>query len=872
MKETIILAPGINSSELLRTLARHGRNTFGVRVMNPVNLARTALTRAGSSVTKQYVSTKECPAVIFSFLNTIPYFSSASYSDAESLALAIRQMRQLISGGDEDQQVKEALASGEFQEKNAAIYEVYSAYLQTLAERNCIDNEGIIRQALECAAPFPADFIVFSEYPLTPLADALIRHLSAGQVKTMSILDYIGDDCAPGSIDDYTEGYGAVNEIENILSRILESGEPLDQFLIASANTGKYAQIFYELASQHNIPMTYGTGVPITNAYPAQLLQSIHYWNTLGYLGTDALTAIFTSHAFNLKEFSKALGLDDTIPVGDVQKLAQTAGALHISFDARLNAERLDKYAAVLDEDLAAAEGLGNKRAVAGAEENIRVFRLVKAFAKELEAGLIGFLTKYAYIRDGVSSKLDTAALQLICEVLNSYTTYSGHSTVDDIVPELLKKSVCTEVSRGGAIHLTSIAGAIGAMRRNVFVCGLSADEYPGSPQENYLLLDKDILAFDDSETAPTSAWRIQNKIQQVNDLVRVATGLGSQLHFSYAGYSLAELKTQNPSSVLYGIYEQDHPDATTTDFTQSVKQALYFKGRLSANRLVGDAYAQGENLVINEPEPVVDEPREGLLDKAWSPSELEIFFSCPRRFYLTKILRIPEEQTDDPFNVIPANDFGTLVHSMMEELGKKNYTKGDFLQMAGEAFDRYLIGRVPLHVDEAARRKADFLRIIADAYDNDPRNTVVSAEERLAYTHPSGITLRGYPDRLEKDRAGKYLVVDYKTKYKIEHKMDDIDTCLQVVIYAWLCEQHGYEPSRCEYRYLRKSQTVSCRYDNEMKEQLNSKLEEFRSSLENYVFKRAEHKEACKYCTLHDICTVLNLQEGGAEDDNADE
>ena len=47
MKETILLAPGVNGTELLRTLAKNGKNALGMRVLNGVQLAQEGLIRPG---------------------------------------------------------------------------------------------------------------------------------------------------------------------------------------------------------------------------------------------------------------------------------------------------------------------------------------------------------------------------------------------------------------------------------------------------------------------------------------------------------------------------------------------------------------------------------------------------------------------------------------------------------------------------------------------------------------------------------------------------------------------------------------------------------------------------------------------------------
>ena len=92
----------------------------------------------------------------------------------------------------------------------------------------------------------------------------------------------------------------------------------------------------------------------------------------------------------------------------------------------------------------------------------------------------------------------------------------------------------------------------------------------------------------------------------------------------------------------------------------------------------------------------------------------------------------------------------------------------------------------------------------------------------------------------------------------------------MQVVVYAWLCEQAGIDISECEYRYLRKGKTVTCRYDDEMRDQLGVFLSALKDSIENNDFPRNENEISCKYCKLADICKWpedVSGKEGGSDE-----
>jgi RecB family exonuclease len=156
---------------------------------------------------------------------------------------------------------------------------------------------------------------------------------------------------------------------------------------------------------------------------------------------------------------------------------------------------------------------------------------------------------------------------------------------------------------------------------------------------------------------------------------------------------------------------------------------------------------------------------------------------------------------------------------------------------------------------------------MMANAYDQDPQNEVLASEEKQTFLHSSGVLLEGYPDRVEKTPEGEYIIADYKTGKRISHQANDIDTCLQVVIYAYIMEQKNIPISRCEYRYLRDGVTVPCRYDDSMKEKLNDKLLVFKNALTTGQFPVAENRSACTYCKLANICgRDLQPEEGEAE------
>lgn len=914
MKETIILAPGASGSELLRTLAKFGRNTMGYRVFSRVELAKYALMKSGISITEEFLTAKEEASVIYSFLNEIDYFKAASFTDAESLASAMTTMRLLIPE-DEASELDGRLVSGEFPEKNAAILEVYERYIAKCNEEGRIDSVGIVRRAIdEADAITEADFFTLSEYPLTPLDDTLIAAISGDTFREISLVELCGRgehdnekagladaSCtegsgkgkAPSADITFTNGYGRINEVKDIINGIYRDGIPLDKCVIAASNPSAYAQVLYDLACSYGIPVTYGSGVPILDSNPARLLKLIYEWKTRGYYGIDGLKRILSSDAFDRRKFAGTLGIDGKLKRRDMEELAIMAGSIRLSFDDMENRNRLRALKLTLDKEAAAARAdrspdtnatatqaadgtdspaagtAATDKAVKRTEYRLKVYSWTEKLADELASGFARFLSKYALIRAGAagrvagsSGRIDQSAIDVIIEMMDAYSRYAPDGDINEIIPQILGKTVCSENSREGCLHITSIAGAMACMRENLYVCGLSASEFPGSPSENYLLLDSDMMLLTDAEHAPTSENRIRRNVQALDDLLDLAAALGVKTHLSYAGYSLSELKEQNPSSVLYSIFERTGQRPDMNAFRAAVRQAAYFDSGIAADRLVGDAYSRGASIECKGwYEPMGDAG--SAFDRAWSPSALSNYLQCPRRFYLLNILGIPEEESDDPFQVLSPAMTGTLAHTMMESLAEENLSRTDFLKASARAFDEALSKRPPIHFSDAEALKRNFLKMMETSFDMEPGNQVVSAEEEYNFTHPSGIRIHGYPDRVERGADGSFLIADFKTKGKIEHVQDDFSTCMQVVVYAWLCEQAGIDISSCEYRYLRKGRTVTCRYDDGMKEQLDAFLTGLKEAIDTNSFPRIENVDNCKYCRMADICNWPEEQAG---------
>ena len=829
MTETILLLPGANGTELIRMMARFQKNSFGLRIMNATEFARFALMRSGIMLEESFLPRKQEAAVIDAFIREEPYFASAGYADSEKIADTLYSLRSLIAEQEWDT-IHNRLPEGEFPDKNHSLVTVYERYLDALKDANNTDTIGLLRKALAEAAPLTCPVYTLKEYPLSPLEEALLNALSTQRIDS-SLQNFLKVASVPLHNIDYTKSYGSSNEVAAIYDYILANKLPLDECIVAAANTAQYSQLFYDFSQSRDLPITLGCGIPILNANPARLLKLLYDWNNSGYHGIDALSAMLRSDALDHKKLLSAVGITEQPWLLD--EIIEVAGQLRLDFDRAANDKKL------LD--------LPRK------ENDEAVYNGVAALAAELALGESKLLERYTLIRRDAVGRVDRSALSVICEALDTYAKYAGGSSLNKIIPSILQRTVCSENSRGGALYVTGLSGAMASMRKHLFVVGLSASNFPGMPRENYLLLDSDYLLFASKDQAPTSVNQVIRKKVVLDDLLALASSLDVNIHLSYSGYNLADMKEENPSSVLFEIYKQQYgKDATLQKYESAFRSVGYFEQQVTGDYPVGLAYIAGKQINCDE---VSLSAAPCLPTKAFSPTAIEEYFKCPWRFYLTKILGAKQPEEDDPFVVIDHLKLGTLAHELMKGLADSYCDQDTFLQRADAAFDAFLKCRPPIHQDAAAKEKKVFLNMMKIAHENAPGNKVVFSEEKKSCVHSTGILLEGYPDRVEKIGDDDYIIADYKTGKNIAHEENDINTCLQAVIYAYMLEQQGMHITECQYRYLRNGMTIHCRYDDDMKSRLDAKLQELKDALDTGNFPYGGDKDVCKYCKIKHIC-----------------
>ena len=829
MKETIILS-NINSRELLRSLANSGVGSFNTRIFSAVSLAKEALLRSGLVIENTEIDSLKATCIIYDLLNDVDYFKGSVFADARNVLKAINYARTLCRGNEEEK-MNEVFCDGEFKEKNNAILEVYRKYIEALENNNFIDSIGIINYALRHCDAMDSDFVVFKETPVEPLEEELLKKLSSNKYREVSIREFSGIEEKKLSDLTYTNAYGGVNEVEYIMGYIAENKIPYEDCTIALVDN-TYINHFLTYKDSYNVPMSFGTGLSISASNAFKVLVLLDKWNS-GYNGNDALNSLIYAPEFDLDKLWNCVS-EEGLSDWDKKEIVKAAGNLRIS--------TVDEHKLI------------NYRKSLSHKDEIKRYELVEKFVKEFYKGYSYLVETYTKVED---EAFDNIAIKKTVSYLDTYFDGVNDGKLSDVLDDLSIVVINRSLSRPSSLYITDLNGALATVRKHLFICGLNARVFPGSPSENYLLLDSDLVRFNEENIKNSSRKVSLNKELLVN-VIDNANSFGSKIHLSYAGYNLSDLKSENPSSMLFEIYKKEHGDNVTIDDMNKTigRQHHYFEENISSLKNAGQLYLEGRNLSVDEKQ--ADESSKVYLNKNISPSSAEYFFTCPKRFYLHYILDIKEPDEDDPFNTIPANDEGTLIHECMEDYGyHAEWTKDEFMLNAEKKFNNYLHKRIPIHDKNIRTIRRNYLEMAEEGYESDPHNEVYKSEYRIkGIVDPvTGLSFTGTIDRVEKIND-EYLIVDYKTYKDVRNREDEIDSCFQIVLYSYLLElSEGKKVKGGEYRYLRNPRKITCVYNDGIKQQLLNMLKALKEALDAGDFECTDAEDNCKYCKYKRIC-----------------
>ena len=964
LEQTIIFSTKARASNILLERARHNFNSTNIKVIGGIELAKIVCVNSCVFPREPLINNAEQLIRTARAARNVEYFKgNLKLTDAEALMRALNLARRLCAGA-EREGLAQGLKKGSFQEKNEALIQVYDAYMADLAKDGVIDSVALMRMAIDgCKKPLSAKMFLCEGDDYSPLEMRLfevaagVPQRSCEKISLSNVyLDAPAHDNpahdAPAHDNpaqpvqpeqqkshpiEYLKCYGANNEVQAMLDEIYACNIPLDNVTVALTKPAAYLQLLLDVALEHNIPMTFDTGVSVVNSNAAQLLELYLQWSGVRHFSHDALRDIFQCPAFNYGAFMKCV-LSGMTEVGAEEKF-RTPEFLERLFCARFtndsdeNSRRMQEYRTSAREAWALNDGVlagtnidfGNScsplyLSALDAAQKLLALPIDEFINKFTRCNYLPYTDKanYADIASAPAETLDKTELSeppeapdapdapgapgapgappapfsevlntqvniqskaTIVRALQDFSFYKDIATFEDYVNRIFRAGVCSSAPVPGALHITSVSNAATCVREHLFVLGLSAKNYPGTPRENHLLLDEDILNLCNSAQNFTSFGQVKQKTDEFLNLINLAKQTSAHVHLLYSHLDAVELKENNPSSVLLEVFRrmragggECNQNASMQDFEHAFKNIGYFDPRTTKSTGVGLAYIQDVHLSLDKSAEDSENvfPQIPLNNtRGYSPSRLETFMNCPRRYFLQCELGLDAQVDADDSGKLTAIDIGNMAHKAMEVLGrKKAITKQDFMELIEREFDIRIAQTPALVKSDNATQKLEFLDMLSDAFDEDPRREILASEEGVRATHePSGVCVHGFPDRVEIDEDGKLVVIDFKTGRKVMHEKDDVNTCLQTMIYAYILEARGTgtNVAGSEYRYLRTSTNVTCEYNEFTKEALAEKLTKFKDSMQDGVFEiplnnKGEidtEKNGCQFCMMGEICQL---------------
>lgn len=248
------------------------------------------------------------------------------------------------------------------------------------------------------------------------------------------------------------------------------------------------------------------------------------------------------------------------------------------------------------------------------------------------------------------------------------------------------------------------------------------------------------------------------------------------------------------------------------------------------------------------------------------SPSRLNDYIDCPRKFFYTKVLEIDVEEGDwDNAN------FGTLMHKILENAVRTAKDKGAYptLEEAIEAFNTGLNNA--RFTSQASKEKFEKhgLEALKNYYPHFiqiPIERIEDIEFGIYGVQVGENLVTGKIDRIEKNTDGTYCLYDYKTGTPVSEKQIALGGIKegyynQLCFYKYAFEKlSGKKVSQTGIIYIEEhSKSVYKTLTSEDMKYIENKIEETYKNIRELKFNPIkENKQGvCKFCAYQQFCKL---------------
>ena len=247
------------------------------------------------------------------------------------------------------------------------------------------------------------------------------------------------------------------------------------------------------------------------------------------------------------------------------------------------------------------------------------------------------------------------------------------------------------------------------------------------------------------------------------------------------------------------------------------------------------------------------------------SPSRLNDYLSCPRKFFYVKILGIDVEEV----NWDNAN-FGTIIHELLENAVRHAKETGKYpdIEEVQNKFNEYI--KANKFSKEEFKEKFEKLgnetiKLYYPHFSEIPVSRVDDVEFSFDGIDIEGNMLTGKIDRIEKNTDGTYELYDYKTGQKVSENQIDIGGSKenyfnQLCFYKYAFEKlTGKKVSKTGIIFVEFNKTVEKILLKEDMDYIENKIKENFENIKNLKFNPVPESKtgACKFCQYNHMCRL---------------
>ena len=284
-----------------------------------------------------------------------------------------------------------------------------------------------------------------------------------------------------------------------------------------------------------------------------------------------------------------------------------------------------------------------------------------------------------------------------------------------------------------------------------------------------------------------------------------------------------------------------------------------------SADDLTTEFYRSVSFDVFDNQKAFKNEIEERVKSVVLSPSRLNDYLSCPRKFFYVKVLGIDVEEADwDGAN------FGTLIHSLLERAVK--VAKESAYPTLEEILEKFRLGMDGMKFSSEAKKEKYFKqgqKLLTNYYpyfSQIPISRITDIEFSFYGVDVDGDFITGKIDRIEKNSDGTFELYDYKTgNYSSEKKIapneEKQNYFNQLCFYKYAYEKlTGNKVSKVGIIYVENHEKSVDKYltDDDMK-YIETLIKDTYQNIKALKFNpiKEDKQGVCKNCVYKQLCKL---------------